>query len=117
MGGLFLTGFFTLLRKKNILDRESRRVFECGFATIEERRIPFSLRFFLVAMVFLIFDVEILLLFPVLIGIFLLWLSNNTLYMFKLFVNFICGFILRMKQSYIGVSIKIKSYYSLIYES
>jgi len=66
---IFLTGFFVLVRKKNILDRESRRVFECGFSTIEERRIPFSLRFFLVAIVFLIFDVEILLLFPVLIGI------------------------------------------------
>lgn len=39
---------------------------------------------------------------------FLLWLPNNTLYMFKLFVNFICGFILRMKQSYIGVSITNK---------
>merc|ERR1712154_559768 len=67
--GFFLTGFLVLLRKKNILDRESRRVFECGFSTIEERRMPFSLQFFLVAMVFLIFDVEILLLFPILTGI------------------------------------------------
>ena len=67
--GVFLVIVISLLSKKRRFDREIRRPFECGFPTKEERRAPFSLRFFLVAMVFLIFDVEILLLFPLLTGL------------------------------------------------
>lgn len=60
---LFL-GF--VLAKRCIEDREKRRPFECGFDPIRRSRQPFSLRFFLLAILFLIFDVEIVLLLPVL---------------------------------------------------
>lgn len=79
-----------LLAEKVVLSREELSPYECGFEHHNVSRIPFSLRYFFLTLIFLLFDLEVILLlflpsliFSVspLILVFLLFLFLSILYL------------------------------------
>lgn len=58
---IFFLSYFLVLQKS---DQEKLSAYECGFNPFEDARTTFDIRFYLVAILFLIFDLEISFLFP-----------------------------------------------------
>nr|UFK32250.1 NADH dehydrogenase subunit 3 [Eurhadina acapitata] len=53
-----------MFSKKTIMDWQKSTPFECGFNPMTFKRMSFSIHFFLIAVIFLIFDIEIIIILP-----------------------------------------------------
>lgn len=56
--------FAAMLVAKQRPDEEKLSAYECGFEAFDESRSQFDVRFYLVAILFIIFDLEVAFLFP-----------------------------------------------------
>ena len=73
-------------------DPEKLSAYECGFEAFNDSRMEFDVRFYLVAILFIIFDLEIAFLFPWAISlgnIGLLGFSSMMIFLFILTIGFI----------------------------
>lgn len=59
---IMLTASFILAKQKP--DSEKLSAYECGFEAFDDARSRFDVRFYLVAILFIIFDLEVAFLFP-----------------------------------------------------
>jgi NADH-quinone oxidoreductase subunit A len=58
---LFLISFLIVYQKPN---PEKISIYECGFSPFSDSRGKFEVRFYIIAILFIIFDLEIVFLFP-----------------------------------------------------
>ena len=84
--------FINFLAAPKNPDPEKLSAYECGFEAFSDSRIQFDVRFYLVAILFIIFDLEIAFLFPWAISlgnIGLLGFSSMMIFLFILTIGFI----------------------------
>jgi len=62
--GLFMIGLGGFVLAPSKPNAEKNSPYECGFSAFEDARLKFDVRFYLVAILFIIFDLEIAFLFP-----------------------------------------------------
>jgi len=78
-------------------DAEKASPYECGFEAFEDTRMPFDVRFYLVAILFIIFDLETAFLFPWAVALrHIGWLGFIAMFIFL--VVLVIGFIYEWKK-------------------
>lgn len=72
---------------KTRIDLEKTSIYECGFTPYQSARVPLEIKFYLISLLFIIFDVEVLILFPFAVNY--LYLNENQIIIILFFIGFI----------------------------
>nr|YP_009938256.1 NADH dehydrogenase subunit 3 [Hyalopterus pruni]QNU07675.1 NADH dehydrogenase subunit 3 [Hyalopterus pruni]UFY97917.1 NADH dehydrogenase subunit 3 [Hyalopterus arundiniformis] len=81
---MMLFTLMILINMKMKFNYNKSAPFECGFDPFNKSRIPFSLNFYLIAIIFLIFDIEISIIMPMILN----FKISNMLYFNLMFMIF-----------------------------
>nr|AZL93379.1 NADH dehydrogenase subunit 3 [Pimpla luctuosa] len=100
---LMIINFFISKKKNN--NREKASPFECGFDPLTSSRLPFSIQFYLISIIFLIFDIEIVIFLPLISSFYNLncqnWLNLSFYFifilMFGLYIEWFDGALMWLK--------------------
>nr|YP_009713615.1 NADH dehydrogenase subunit 3 [Paramacrosteles nigromaculatus]QGG46173.1 NADH dehydrogenase subunit 3 [Paramacrosteles nigromaculatus] len=88
---LIMMTLIILISKKSFVDTQKATPFECGFNPMSYSRLPFSMHFFMIAVIFLIFDIEIIMVLPMIMTIktsmLKYWLLTSTMFTFILLMG------------------------------
>jgi NADH-quinone oxidoreductase subunit A len=86
---LYLISYIFSVKKK---EEEKLTAYECGFDSFENSRMKFDIHFFIVAILFLLFDLEIVFFFPFIVnikGLLIFSFFNFLMFFFILLIGFI----------------------------
>nr|YP_010431983.1 NADH dehydrogenase subunit 3 [Abrus daozhenensis]USS62518.1 NADH dehydrogenase subunit 3 [Abrus daozhenensis] len=80
-----------MLSKKMLTDMQKITPFECGFNPMSYTRLPFSIHFFMIAVIFLIFDIEIIMILPMIFtlksSMVKMWAMTSALFLLILLIG------------------------------
>jgi NADH-quinone oxidoreductase subunit A len=94
---LFLLVFISLFNTRFWYSQSTHSVYECGFLPFHEARIQFESKFFMVALSFIIFDLEICFLIPWCLVYMYLSLFH-LLFLYSFFIFIIVGLIYELQR-------------------
>nr|BCR02924.1 NADH dehydrogenase subunit 3 [Riccardoella reaumuri] len=98
---IMLMMMFQMIMEKMNYKKEKMINFECGFNSIMKNKIPFSTNFFLITILFLMFDLEFIILFPPMIMQINMSMMNITMifFMFLSLIMFMEWYYMMMEWS------------------